>query len=269
MTDDVRLTIENERIRLSVLPSFGARIVEFVDKRTNRNWLVTGAPIGSTSDDAIFGKDEAVGWDECFPTIAATEIIGAQRDHGALWGRPQKCTVHDCEITTEFVAAGYLLDRVLALRGEVLVAKYRLRTSNGSIAIPALWSQHCLLDVAPGEQININGLADPNPAFLREIAPLTVLDPNAGLSQKTYSRACEKPRVEISGANGKLSLSWNADEMPFCGIWINYGGWPEDTPCHQIAFEPATETGECPSQSSDILNGNIERCWTLTMSVSD
>lgn len=268
MTDDSRLTIENDHIRISVLPNFGARVVEFTDKHTSRNWLVTGRPNGSTSDDAIFGKDEAVGWDECFPTIAATELSGAERDHGALWGRPHKCSILETGIKTKFVASGYILDRELTLQDQTLVAEYRLRQANDAKPKPALWSQHCLVAVSPGEHIKISGLTEPTPVFLDKLAPLTVLGSHAGIAQKTYSKAHDSPLVEISGTNGKFSLSWCADEIPFCGIWINYGGWPKDDPCHQIAFEPATETAEFPSQRSDILSGSKERCWTVKMSVS-
>ena len=91
------IRLENAALRLDCLPAIGARIVALVDRTTGRDWLTTGRPpVDPTiwaGDDAVFGGDQAFGWDECLPTIARCpdplDPTGpALRDHGDAWGRP-------------------------------------------------------------------------------------------------------------------------------------------------------------------------------------
>ena len=64
------VAIESDVLRVAVLPEFGARVVSFVDKRSGREWIFQGGETSDTGEDAIYGADAAVGWDECFPTVS-------------------------------------------------------------------------------------------------------------------------------------------------------------------------------------------------------
>jgi galactose mutarotase-like enzyme len=85
------IVLENERLRISVLADIGARIHEFVDKCTNRDWLYhsPGVPprrpvFGSNYDDWWTG-----GIDEIAPTGWPCEVDGRSYPlHGELWSQP-------------------------------------------------------------------------------------------------------------------------------------------------------------------------------------
>ena len=87
------ISIENDALRVDVLPGYGARVSSLVDKASGRDWIFPGGQSSNTGEAAVYSRDEAVGWDECFPTVGAFEAGATPwkrrlRDHGDLWGRP-------------------------------------------------------------------------------------------------------------------------------------------------------------------------------------
>ena len=90
---DTSVVIENEAMRIVLQPEYGARVVSLLDKASGRDWIFAGPQSRNTGEAAVYGGDEAVGWDECFPTISpwdasATGWKRRLRDHGDVWGRP-------------------------------------------------------------------------------------------------------------------------------------------------------------------------------------
>ena len=253
-------TLENDTLRVSVVPDYGAKIIDLTDKRTGRNWLVEGWPTEASGDDAVFGGVQAYGWDECFPTVAPCPggPWGQDlRDHGALWGRPWRSVVGDGGITNTFDDARFAFTRRLALNGNRLTTHYRLenRTDHG---LPYLWSAHPLLNLAPGEILRLpdtTGVAATYVSARGETWPSTSLSwPSAEIGHqqvdldrvhaiderfaaKLYGDGGVPDRAEVDGVDGRLCLRWQADAL---GIWLDYGGWPDPEPVHQVAIEPTT-----------------------------
>lgn len=88
--------MENEIVRVVIVPEYGGKIVSLYDRRAGFEWLVQaqGAhkPEGYGS---IFIEGDMCGWDEMFPTINACRypIEGAffnraLPDHGEVWSLP-------------------------------------------------------------------------------------------------------------------------------------------------------------------------------------
>src|SRR5258706_13509394 len=90
------LTLENECLRLVLLPELGAKITSLVDLERGREWLAghDGRDYRRASLDADFGAPDASGWDECFPSVGAGFHFASPwegvrlADHGELWTRP-------------------------------------------------------------------------------------------------------------------------------------------------------------------------------------
>ena len=80
--------LENERIRLEIIPGLGAKILRLIHKATNADLLwqnpriePRAVPIGSNYDDNFSG-----GWDELFPNDAPGQVgENVYPDHGELW----------------------------------------------------------------------------------------------------------------------------------------------------------------------------------------
>ncbi len=254
-----RLTVANEVIELEMLPAFGARLTSLVDRRTGREWLVTGPALGSDDDGALYGGEQARGWDECFPTVAPchdSEWGGRLRDHGALWGRPWQCDADSERFMSVFRDERFVFERTILLSGPEIRLTYSVRNP-GSRSVPYLWSQHCLLAAQPGESVILRGTEDPAAAgsfregvFVNEPASwpgppdLPEMDRvqplAAGVAAKFYAPCRGDVVAGISGEDGSIHFGWSAADIPYLGVWLDYGGWPADQPVHQVALEPTT-----------------------------
>lgn len=254
-------TIENETLRVSVVPGYGAKVIDLTDKRTGRNWLVTGSPTEVSAEDAVFGGAQAYGWDECFPTVApcadpASDDGHMLRDHGALWGRLWRTAPDSGSIATTFEHEEFAFSRRLSLDDNRLTADYTL-VSRAGRDLPYLWSAHPLFDLDAGETVALADTSSVSATYIkacgRVIAPTTLGWPQATLADQSIDLSQVKPidedfaaklycdsahQVVIAGERGRLIVSWR--RVGSLGIWLDYGGWPDIAPVHQVAIEPTT-----------------------------
>lgn len=288
------LYLSNEHITLSVAPDFGARVTQLIDRTNGRDWLVAGALEGSAGEGAIFGAREARGWDECFPTVAPCQDDTHQRslrDHGDMWGRRWSCEVSDDLLRSSFDGPDWRFVRDIKLVGNRIETRYEL-TSKASEPIPYLWSQHCLLATVSGDRIELQGVGpmtvtgglsstgsiDQGTFEWPELTPVLgdlriVRDVSAGFAIKAYAPVDNIVSATIGGAEGSINLSWAKTDMPYLGIWLDYGGWPEGEPVHQIAIEPTTApaddlAGARKDEQARWLARRETHRWTVTMTVS-
>ncbi len=255
--------IENKVVRLAVVPDYGAKIIELTDKRSGRNWLITGTPTEAAGDDAVFGGPQAYGWDECFPTVApcpGADRPPATRDHGVLWGRPWCAKSEDDVVTTTFDHADFIFSRRLVLDEDRVKATYTLENP-GDRDLTYLWSAHPLLALRPGERIRLPGVDIASATYVKacgKVASPSAMDwpaaninghsidlsrvhaMESGFAAKLYCDTAPPSDVTVEGADGRLMLTWQGDVIGALGIWLDYGGWPDDRPVHQVAFEPTT-----------------------------
>ena len=267
------LTLENDRIRASVVPSFGGRVVSLKDMRTGRQWLIEGAPHGDSGGEAIYGAREARGWDECFPTVAPCRHEswpGVLRDHGELWGRTWQARPEEGSIAAWYESDRFRFSRRIALNRNQLQARYSV-TNLDRVPFAYMWSQHCLLAVSTSDRIQLDGIANPVVAdgvlkrsMLRRqpfdwpkvpdsgIDLAKVMDSNAELALKIHASAKDRPCATVHDGRSAISFSWSGLEVPAVGLWLNYGGWQEGCPVHHIAIEPTT----APSDSLTSAEAN-------------
>lgn len=255
------LTLENDWISLDVEPGFGSRITSLTDKLRERQWLCQRPCIGNTSQDGRYGRSEACGWDECFPTVAPCQHPSwnhALRDHGELWGRPWKCQLQSNRLVSCFEGHGFEFRRALELSDKSVISRYEVRNT-GTTELPYLWSQHCLLETGTGDYMALDGITDIRFAagFLAsrelesqdfnwpEFNPLNldlrqIQGSETKLALKLFGKAEPEASAKIQGSDCGIRISWSGTELPFCGLWLDFGGWPPNDPVHQLAIEPTT-----------------------------
>jgi galactose mutarotase-like enzyme len=275
------LTLENEYVELTLAPQFGARVTSLIDKRTGRDWLVQGDLVGRQDNEAPFLGPQAYGWDECYPTVGRCMSIAWRRtlrDHGDLWGRSWQCARTPDGISATYTDDQIRFTRTLALEGTSIVAAYKATNANETL-MPTLWSQHCLLACLPGERLTLEGItdirADGQPIDLTNVDGTdftTVHDLDSRLALKAYGSLTDQARISIAGDKGGIAFSWNAEDAAYVGLWLDYGGWPEDAPVHQVAIEPTTSptddlAGALAGEHAIWLKPVQSRSWTSTITL--
>lgn len=254
--------LDNGILRLCLEPEFGARVSELTDLRTGRNWLVGGRAIGLPEQDATFGVEQARGWDECFPSAAPCRVDAwpmPLRDHGEFWARPLEVAATSLSATLTGRVGILRFQRVMVLDGDQLTLIYQVR-NEGAVAMPYLWSQHLLIAPEDGDRLDLPGIASLDAAFLShggrvlpagpvafpapERDDLPVLDRAHPLSTdfaaKFFAPVTAGAEARVVGRSGTFTLRWNAQEVGYLGLWLDYGGWPADAPVRQISLAPTT-----------------------------
>lgn len=290
------LAIESADARVEIDPAFGARVLSFVDRRSGRDWIAKGPQSAQTGEDAIYLADEAVGWDECFPTVAPWDATGTpygrrQRDHGDLWGRPWTVDAHSAgSLATSWSDGAVRFTRRLSLSAATLTAAYEV-TNLGAQPLPYMWALHGLLAVTPDDRIEMADVGSVAASYIahndKTIVAPRVPWPDAGgsigaldtvrpaashFAAKLYASDVPAARASIGGANGWLDIAWNRDELRHLGLWLNYGGWPSAGDVHHLALEPTTapvdHLGQALEQGTAITlaPGAVSR-WSVTLTL--
>ena len=254
-----QITLMNDQIEVTVAPDFGARVTRLVDRRTGRDWMASGGQSAQTGDDAVYGLAEAVGWDECFPTVGRCDATGTVwgrtlSDHGDLWGRPFAVVEQRADLLMlEYASEQFRFVRTQRLDGATLHVDYQIDNLTAE-PMPYLWALHGLLAVRPGERIELPGvtqLTAPYVSLQGAIIDLPLIHwpdtraalgfdidivqpQTAGFAAKMYAAVPHNARARVGG----LEIAWSGEQMGHLGLWITYGGWPDVGGEHHLAIEP-------------------------------
>jgi galactose mutarotase-like enzyme len=257
--------LESAEVRVEIDPAYGARVLSLLDKRSGRDWMAKGPQSTQVGEGAVYLADEAVGWDECFPTVApwdatATALGRRLRDHGDLWGRPWSVDAQAGDsVTTSWSDGAFRFTRLLSLAGATLTVSYAV-TNLAAEPLPFMWALHGLLAVTPDDRIRMDGvdhvaasyiardgetIVAPSLPWARAATPVdvaldAVLPADAHFAAKLYASNVPAARVSVGGANGRLTFAWDNSELRHLGLWLNYGGWPSPGAVHHLALEPTT-----------------------------
>lgn len=284
------VTLENTELRVGVAPHYGARVTSLVDKASGRDWIASGGESRNTGEDAVYLGDEAVGWDECFPTVSPwdgsdTPYGRRLRDHGDLWGRPWVVEASTpTMLRTSFAGREYRFTRTLSLEGKRLVADYSV-TSLAREPLPYLWALHGLLRLAPGERIELPGVDRVTATYLSTGSqssvpwpgpgplpfPLDVVQPaSTNFAGKFYASGVAGGAARVGKPGQWLELGWDGS-IAHLGIWITYGGWPGPGGHHDVALEPtntsADHLGQAIAAGAKPLSPGERRDWRVTLTL--
>lgn len=160
--DTVRL--QNDKLRVSVLPGAGGKIAELTDLRSGRNWLWHNPdiPMRRARYGANFGRElDSGGWDEILMSITPCDlalsngVAIAIPDHGDVVGQEWSLVRTDSNSTADAICTMFVNGRTLDYRFE---REIRLRdgsskievsyslTNRESYPLPWYWTAHTLLN---------------------------------------------------------------------------------------------------------------------------
>lgn len=289
--------IENSHLRVGVAVAYGARVISLVHKSSARDWMTAGGQSPATGEDVAYQGDEAVAWDECFPTVgpwdaSATPWRRRLRDHGDLWGRPWTLERSNAEtLELSYAAPEYRFVRTLRLDGPTLIADYAV-TNHLAEPLPYLWALHALLAVRDGDRIELPGVKTARSSYLRlgdKTVPPTALNwsgknpvlpfpldevqpPETVFAAKFLAGNLPAGRARIGQPGQWLEYAWDAS-LRDLGIWVTYGAWPPPAnDHHEVALEPqsalADDLGQAIAAGAPPLAPRETRRWQVTLTVS-
>jgi hypothetical protein len=264
------LRLENDLLRIDVLPELGGKILHWVHKPHDRDWLWQNPHVGPAilPPGTPFDEYWCGGWDENFPGDTAEIHDGRlYPDHGELW-----TTAFDWDaqqsgdsITLHLSAAGRTtptrMERWITLPAHSPAVRFRHRLTHvGKHGFDYLWKFHPALRVGPGCEIVVPAgrgrIAGPGLGRLSD----TTLDftwprvPGRDGTEINMSRPPQQPTPGYEMVFlTELKAGWFAviDHPMRCGfgmafdtkvfncLWLfqTFGGWRGH---HVIVPEPAT-----------------------------
>lgn len=272
MPDPIYL-LQSSEIAVTVIPSQGGRIASLISRRSGLEFL-TQSPHSSHpfSPQALFQEGYCAGIEECLPTVGISGPQtegGAAPDHGDFWRLPwsvdEEQTPHRLKISANGYSRPFRFSKEISVEGNLLRIQYTVQNI-GQNSESFLYACHPLFAVDPGDRVELpeevhslklnyslrdrlgkvgNELSWPQPADSRDIDLSVAGGPTDETADMLYTRRLVKGMAGIHRlrTNQRLQLTFDTKTLPYLGIWLCYGGWPE--PGHEnlqyaVALEPAT-----------------------------
>lgn len=269
--------IENDFIRVRVVPEIGAKIVELFDKRNSHEWLWTDPtrPIRKPFYGAKYDDFDISGFDECFPSIGVSPYLNDSKiilpDHGEIWSIPWTSRIEDGSIisTVAGTQLQYTFKRQITLHSENVYFDYEI-VNESNKAIDCLWSAHPLFALSKSGSIKITGTPEMYKEFgfggrigvdgadwyaghlsqhtwplvknfRGEKIDLSEFKSQEGVTDKVVIRTPDDGRValQLRELNRKIGFEIDPQVIPYIGICFNLSAWPlTGEKATWIAIEP-------------------------------
>jgi hypothetical protein len=265
-------------LSLTLLPHLGGKIASI---RVGETELLQAPllPYAPRTQTMAFDEGDASGWDECLPSVAACSVVLADDrpaqipDHGDLWRVAwQQTDASEGALSGRCFSLPLLLVRSLAVSETEAGWKLQLNytvSNTGQEAVPWSWAAHPLFAVEPGDRIVLpnsvnslrlegsggNRLGKAGDTVSWPIASLSaggetdlgmVQSIDSGIGDKLFAgplsdeenwAVLDRPSVGL-----RIKVGFDPASMPYLGLWLCYGGWPDRPGPKQmcVALEPAT-----------------------------
>jgi hypothetical protein len=304
------LELRNELIAVQIVSAEGARLQSLRCVRSGLEFLLRDArtAIGAYPEpgrEVRFIQGAASGMDECLPTVAPCFLDGQQiPDHGDFW--QIKWTVLEASSDrARMVADGFSrplrFEKTVRLCGPEVWFDSCV-TNIGDCDTAFLYAAHPLLAVERGDRIvlplecrsltlfdsrqgrlgRIGDQVSWPAANLGEVAEtrVDILDgPEAGTAEMLYTDRLQQGWCGLYRGRQKqgIAIRFDTAKLPYMGLWICCGGWPEDAgPAPQYAFAPEPTTAPCGSlleaihqKAAVTLQPGGSFCFSMQLCVSE
>lgn len=296
-----RIALDNGIVRAHFLPELGGKMTSLVRVQSGHEFLLQPRrPLRRAAYGDSFEAYDTSGFHECMPTVSA--CIDPDRgvllpDHGELWSAPWDAEVHDG--TLRLSAMGrvlpYRFTKRMKFHGSAVILDYEI-TNEGDAEMKYLWSAHPLLSVEPGSRITLPAevtellvqysLGDRLGSFGSRCQwPKTrsveqrldvLLAPTAGFADKLFTPRLRHGYCSVfkPAANETIAFRFNAEQVPYIGLWCCQGGWPDPAHGHYtVALEPCSGRPDSLREAiargeNDVLPAGSSKRWTLTMELT-
>lgn len=279
------LMLENETLRVVVLPGIGGKTASLVDKKSGFEFLTQreGASYRRQPYSGDYLKGECSGFDDMFPTIDACRYLkypwaGAELpDHGEVWALPWTAVrrVDGLELSVAGVRLPYTLKKTLSFPDDRTI-RYAYEAANPTpFVMDCLWAAHMMFAAEPGAKVTLPPGADravctfskngevggygdefPWPEAVTAAGDVVRLDALRGPEHDNILKYYLKEplrdgwcALEYPSRNLALGLAFPVEVTPYLALLHNEGGshdlW-DGADYYNFFFEPCTAPMDRP-----------------------
>jgi galactose mutarotase-like enzyme len=295
-----RIILENGAVRVVLLPSSGGRI----ESLQGGGFEFLLQPFDSSDQQLIPGmrfQDGACsGIDECLPTVARSGNVVPDLeapDHGDFWTIPwtvqETATSRSVTIVADGISRPLRFTKRLEVYPTALRIDYAVQNLS-SKPVEYLYACHPLFSIDSGDRIvlpaRVESLRVESSAHSRlgnqgasiswpvthnasDSIDLSATQPSSvDTADMLYAGPLAYGRCGLfrSAAGRGIVLHFDPAQLPYLGLWLCYGGWPEDSKRRQyaVALEPTVAArGSLENAIRDgvapLLEPNQTHSWTI------
>lgn len=300
------IIMENESIKLSILPELGFKMASMVYKKKHKELFFqpTAKKYKRAQYGASFAAYDTSGCDEMLPTIdsciyrneGSEDIL--LPDHGEVWSRPWNVDMAKDKVRgyIQLQSLPLTFEKILQFEGKHSIRMDYAVTNQQDMDIALIWALHglhvfdentrILLPSEVNQVINVHeneklGHVEKLHAFpfTKDMAGVTwdlrkLKDYEDGKSYKYY--------IANQIKNGQIGLHYGKEdivcliqfdpvEIPYVGIWVNKGGFKGEYNC---ALEPTNgfyddvDTAK-KNKKVQYIKGKEKLHWTIHLKVGN
>jgi hypothetical protein len=226
--DEETVTIENDNIKVTVLPGWGSKLASIIYKPLDRellcqNWCEIYPKENRGEDDANVKMSES---DEVFPAVGLfSNNISPWSDNevpenGEVWSVPWEYEIENdlVNLWVYGVRFPYKLEKMISLDKDCVYLKYKA-TNLSSFKFDFIWAAHPLFNTLQGLEFIV-------PSDGMEFDPGVVPEDSDSGYQKYYcsGRVTEgwcifyNPEVSLN-----IGMRFPKEIVPYLGMWVNEG----------------------------------------------
>jgi len=298
-------SLQNSELSVNVFPDEGGRVASLRSSSSGVEFLTQSSRNGAYPQPGLvtaFRDGACAGIEECLPTVGPSGPMtdgGEVPDHGDFWQIAWEVTASS-ESNLHMQARGFsrplLFTKELSLDRSTLSISYRVKNF-GDEAISFLYACHPLFTVSAGDRIVLpketssahlyysrnqrlgaTGRPISWPHAEGGFALDTVETPDSGVAEMLYTERLNRGCCGIyrNADRQGLKLTFDASALPFLGIWLCYGGWPDGTTAdrqYAVALEPTNAPVNTLAEAqalgmASLLDSGQSYEWCLLFEVS-
>ncbi len=259
-----------------------------------------------------FETSDASGFDECFPSVEPAiynqSFAGEAQeiqipDHGEVWSAAWNYEIRSDKLilSVNGKQLDYTFQKTISLSENVVHLEYKLINLSDS-SFHYLWSSHPLLNIHPGDKILLpdevsevflNWASNTEYGTYGDFLSWPTLNQNnkhhteiidfSIVQNRTFGKAFKlftdklisnQAGIYLKENDETLLFHFDPKKIPFLGIWLCYGGWPDnsDRKHFTVGLEPTSGRPDSlakavSSETCKIIEGNETHQWYLDISL--
>lgn len=298
--------LESEQARVIVLPHIGGKVAALIDKATGQDllWHTPGRRYRPPRYGSGWTTTDMGGWEDCLPTVGASSYPEwpwhgiALPENGEVWALPwtARAAGDAVGLTIHGVRLPYHFEKHVSLESNRVRIHYRIGNPS-AFPMRYIWAAHPLFRVRPGmrivlpagsrvrvdwsrdERLAISLAEMPWPVSRDAQGQVVQLDqigePALCHADKLFTTALQEGWCGLHDPETGQTVAFSFDpyRLPYVGVWVNQGGWPENGPgCYNVGLEPTNGYPDrldiaCAQGVAATIEPGQEQDWDLDLSI--